>query len=75
MSNSLLSLSNQRTRALDQGTYKKAQGSNYFSGAAEWPAAENCGCTGQLPGVKQGISEKEQAYLANLSWSEKVKLA
>lgn len=49
MSNSPHSLSNYRTCALVQGTYTKAQGSTYFSGGAEWPAAENCGCTGQLP--------------------------
>lgn len=63
MKNSVLSLSNYRTHALDQATYTKAQGSSYFSGAAEWSAAQDCGCTGQLPGVKLCIFEKEQGYL------------
>lgn len=50
--------------ALDQGTYTEAQGCSYFSGAAaEWPAAEDCVCSGQLPGVKQGISEKRASTL------------
>lgn len=49
MCNSLLSLSNYCTHVLVQGTYTEAQGCTYFSGGAEWPAAEDCGCTGQLP--------------------------
>lgn len=66
MNNSVLSLSNYCTQALDQATYMKAQGSSYFSGAAEWPEVQDCGSAGQLPGVKQSIFEKEKGYLIGM---------